>query len=204
MNGNQLLTGAFGIVIVPDNDTQERSRALAAELLEGRAEFVLSPRDLPHLTLYHAKVAGLPSTELVERARRLEDRLGGLRLRLQRLGFAGGNFLFWDVDWNTDREGRLRDAHEEALQLSHYLDRSAPPKATSEEGLQLTPPELSNVEAYGHPLVRDLYRPHITLGFMRGLENSLALPRTEEEWTVQVSEVRAAEIGFPGRVERLL
>lgn len=198
------LSGAVGIVLVPDAETQRVSRMLASELLGGHADFVLGNGDLPHLTLYHGKVSKAPTSEIGNLTRGIAETLVGSELTLRSLGFAGGNFLFWDVDWGSDSHHHLRNSHDRALTLAQYLDKGAPAKAVSEEGLKLTAEELSNIERYGHPWVGALYRPHITLGFGVGLETKVNLPRNQEYAKFTVAGVHLARIGFPGRVEEVL
>lgn len=57
---------------------------------------------------------------------------------------------------------------------------------------------------HGHPWVKELYRPHITLGFGPDLDRVLRLSTAREEWELEVSSVEFAKIGFPGLVEGLI
>ena len=197
------LSGAYGIVAIPDVRTQERSCILAKMLLGNSASYYLGENDLPHLTLYHGKIVNAPIDFIKKTQNSISELLRGYRLKLSALGFAGSNFLFWDVDGTTD-QGQLQQAHQMALGLAQFLDKTSEAKATSEEGLNLSPEELNNILRYGHPWVGKLYRPHITLGFGVNLEHTTTLPVLKDDWELEVSSVEIAQIGFPGRIEQLL
>src|SRR5437868_729081 len=59
VEGN-LLAGALGFVLIPDLETQKRSRKLAEDLASNHAQYYLKEADLPHVTLYHGKVQNVP------------------------------------------------------------------------------------------------------------------------------------------------
>lgn len=90
-----------------------------------------------------------------------------------------------------------------ALTLVQYLDRSTVAKAVSEEGLSLKEAEQENVLRFGHPLVRSLYMPHITIGFHQGL-SALMASDIEVPWTMEVASVELVKVGHPGRVEEII
>lgn len=57
---SEVVSGAVGFVILPDNDSINIAYDLAAQLMPLDSEFILSPGSLPHLTLYHSKLNGFP------------------------------------------------------------------------------------------------------------------------------------------------
>ena len=197
-----VLSGALGIVVVPDQETVQRSYVLAAEILPRGSEYVLAPGSLPHLTLYHGKLRDVPMREALQMVSELRGILVGQRFSLGPIVAYGGNFVFWNVAQDSDTK-LLKEAHSRALSVAQFLDRTLESKATSEEGLVLSQPELENVRQYGHPLVRQLYAPHITLGFHRGIARSLA-PGLHNRAEFSVASVDMARIGFPGQVESLV
>ena len=202
VSAEAFLSGALGIVIVPDQATIERAYALAAEILPPKAEYVLAAGSIPHLTLYHGKLKDVPADEVRRVVTDIRMILAGQRFSLGPIIAYGGNFVFWNVEQNTDIK-LLLEAHGKALAVAQFLDRMSEAKATSEEGLTLTEVELENVKQFGHPLVRQLYTPHITLGFHRGISQTLATG-LYENFEFSIASIEMARIGYPGRVKSLV
>ncbi len=198
-----LLSGALGLVIVPDHATIERAYALAEEIMPKDAEYVLRRGSLPHLTLYHGKLADVPGLAASEALKELQTELVGQKFTLKEIVAFGGNFIFWNVDRSSRACEVLQASHAKALNLAQYLDRSAVAKAVSEEGLSLNEAELENVRRFGHPLVRALYMPHITIGFHHGISAHIASD-IEFQWPMEVASVELVKVGHPGRVEEII
>jgi 2'-5' RNA ligase len=198
-----LLSGALGLVIVPDHATIERAYALAEEIMPKDAEYVLRRGSLPHLTLYHGKLADVPGLSVSETLKELRTELVGQKFTLKEIVAFGGNFIFWNVDRSSPACEVLQASHATALNLAQYLDRSTVAKAVSEEGLSLKEAELENVRRFGHPLVRSLYMPHITIGFHHGL-SALMASDIEVPWAMEVASVELVKVGHPGRVKEII
>ena len=197
------LSGPLGLVVVPDCATIERAYALAEEIMPRDSQYVLGKDSLPHLTLYHGKLANLPVITASEILKELRTQLIGRKFTLNNIRSFGGNFIFWNVDLVSSADNILQGAHITALKLSQHLDRSASSKAIAEEGLSLTAGELENVRLFGHPLVRSLYMHHITLGFNQGISGDIA-DEIKCEWSIEVASVELVKIGHPGRVEGVI
>jgi hypothetical protein len=116
---------------------------------------------------------------------------------------SGGNFIFWNVDPSSSGVEVLHRSHSDALSIAKYRAKSSVAKAISEEALSLTDAELENVRLFGHPLVRSVYAPHITLGFHPGISDQLAA-RLECDWSFEVASVELVKSGHPGRVEEII
>jgi 2'-5' RNA ligase len=196
---NASLSGALGLVLIPDPHTIEKSYALASQVLPEGSEYVLGQHSLPHITLYHGVLREVPLRMVRELRQRIHVLLEGEELRLRDISLFGGNFVFWNVE-NPSRG--LLSAHVEALSLAQYLDPRGISKATSEEQLALTEAQLANVKQYGHPLVKEFFQPHITLGFQKGLEASIKSERNA--WIARIHTVEFVRVGFPGRVEEVI
>lgn len=197
-----VLSGALGIVIIPDQETVERAYALAAEIFPSESEFILGAHSIPHVTLYHGKLQGAPACDVFHVLSSIRELLVGKQFSLGSIVAFGGNFVFWNIEQNVNKTS-LDLAHREALSMATFLDRTAEAKATSEEALVLSEEELENVKHYGHPLAGRLYTPHITLGFHRGIARHLKSGlRRESE--LSVAAVELARIGYPGRVESIV
>lgn len=200
---DQLLSGPLGVVIIPDEITISAAHAAAREILPPDSEFILDSGSIPHLTLYHGKFSALPLSVVTAVLAEIRTNLRGVEFQLGPVTGFGGNFIFWDVEQSGPGIAALNSTHLRALKLSEYLDREAAPKAVSEERLSLRPEELENLRTYGHPLVRDQYAPHITLGFHAGVAGSIpaGLVRTQR---VTVASVELVRVGYPGRVEAVV
>ncbi len=194
--------GGYGFVAVPDRATIEQSYQLAAAIFPQDSEYILAPGCLPHITLYHSKMRDVPLGWANKLTTEINSSLAGITIDLNALICFGGKFIFWNVDPASAAYPLLKTAHERALELAQYLDQSAVRRA-DEEGLTLTVNEKENVAKFNHPLVRDLYLPHITLGYdarCKGLINE----GVSERWSMQIESVRFAEIGHPGVVKKVV
>jgi 2'-5' RNA ligase len=197
------LSGALGLAIIPDQATIKRAYALAEEIMPKDAQYVLSEGSLPHLILYHGKLEGIPESDARDTLRGLQSNLLGQKFVLKAIVAFGGNFIFWNVDPSSSGVEVLQRSHSDALSVARYLAKSSVAKAVSEEALSLTDAELENVRLFGHPLVRSLYTPHITLGFHPGISDQLACG-LECDWSFEVESVEVVKIGYPGRVEEIV
>lgn len=198
------LSGPLGLVIIPDQQTIDRAFKLAAEILPPGSEYILHPGSLPHLTLYHGKLRDVPVEEIALIVHDLRQSLVGHNFHLGKIVGFGGKFVFWNVNQDQALDSKvLSSAHEKALSLARFLDRASVPKATSEEGLSLSDAELENVRLFGHPFVRQLYTPHITLGFHRGVAQTIPA-NSMREVRFTVASVELVYIGYPGRVENVI
>lgn len=194
------LSGALGLVVIPDHATIQRAYALAEEIMPRDAEYVLREGSLPHVTLYHGKLDRIPQETALETLQSLQSDLVGKKFILNEIVTFGGKLIFWNVDPLCAGIEMLREAHLKALSVASYLDRTSEAKALSEEGLSLRDEELENVRLFGHPLVRSLFTPHITLGFQPRISEVLA-NSLKCEWSFEVASVELVKIGYPGRVE---
>lgn len=197
------LSGALGVVIIPDQATIAESYKLARNILPASSEYILSSRAIPHITLYHGKFLDVPTSEVQTILRDIRSDLHRANFSLGPIQCFGGNFVFWNVEPDDTTRHQLQLAHEKSLTLSRFLDRSAPPKATSEEGLSLYAAELENLKEYGHPLVRQSYLPHITLGFHRGLAAHVPNGQSNK-WHSSVGSVEFVRVGYPGTIEEIV
>lgn len=193
--------GRYGIVIIPDRTTVRLAQDLSR--LE-RPSFVFAGErtqmdfvpEYHHLTLFHARLVDAPEEAVHEILNRLTG-LPGQAIHLNGIRVYGEKFLFWDADISPV----LKEVHEIALGLAKFLDPSAK-SCAEEEMLEMSPEERANIEQFGHPLVRDHYRPHVTLGWnARGFEGLYPCPATHH---AHVRRVVFAEIGDYGCIKRII
>lgn len=187
-------SGSYGIVIKPDMYTGEKSIELAHSLTPD-AEYKVS---LPHITLYHGNVSDLPHQEIEKILNAAREILKDDIQELRTIDVFGGKFVFWDVVPNKI----MRQAHDAALGLSEFLDQTKLARAL-QEGLHLTQEQKLNMQNYGHPLVGNLYRPHITLAYDA---KGIVLPKdvTGYDWQMKVDSIHFAEIGNYGSVAKVI
>jgi 2'-5' RNA ligase len=197
-NNYKSFSGGYGFVAVPDYETIEKCYAFTKEKFPEDWEYLISPKYLPHITLYHSKMREVPEEFALEMRDNLASSLVGLNFTLNALECFGAKFIFWNVTPSGSSYERLIKCHQEALQLAKYLDKTASKRA-EEEGLVLTDREKENVELFNHPLVRDLYMPHITLAYDERAIGFLQKGESEN-FTMTIEKVEFAEIGHPGVV----
>lgn len=181
-------TGQSGIVLFPDGQTNREALRLSIECGGGNS-IDLGGRHTPHLTLYHSKLTSVPASEVNKTLDNLKDILP-IRLLFTEIAVFGGKYLFWD----TERTEVLMKAHERALDISRFfIPAGEQPVGTAH--ISLSSEEDLNVQKYGHPLVRALWRPHITLGYYpQGISREPSA-QTFEGFAVEVAFVRVGEMG---------
>jgi hypothetical protein len=194
MQDGQSFTGLYGLVLLPDEKTRNHALQLA-HINREKSHLDLGGRHEPHLTLYHAKLAGVPSSVVNEYLDTLAASLP-MPLTFTRIARFGGTFLFWDIE----RTEQLMGAHEFALGLSQYFDASGS-QPLDKEKVTLSPEESSNVKKFGHPLVHDLWRPHITIGFF---PDGISEENHPEVFEGGVTDVAFARMGEAGTIAEIV
>lgn len=196
----QVFNGGYGFVAILDAAANQKARELGARRYAKKCGEVAGLEyapGLPHVTLYHAKVQGAPADQV----RAVLNKLGPLvkeKISFGPVAVYGDKFLFW----NAEISSALREAHRQALALSTFLDPKARAPA-QQEGLILGEQERKNISQYGHPLVRNLQLPHITLGYdSAGLAQDQPVQHVTHIGTVE--RVVFACIGQYGRVEEII
>ena len=118
MSADAPISGFVALVIEPDAATIRAAYELAAALLPADAEQVLTHGDLPHVTLTQCALRDVPRAQVKSLIARLDQRLKGTLLPLERVVPFPGGFVFWTVDPDSPERPRLQAAHEEALTLA--------------------------------------------------------------------------------------
>ena len=152
------ITGQLGLVLLVDKDTLQEVIKTTPEYSANNLLNV-GIEHTPHITLFHSKLKNV-SMEVIDG---LLDRIIQslpIDLSFEEISVYGGKFLFW----NINRTPELASAHECALALSTYFVPEGE-QQTDKEKLALSKEEIENVKEFGHPLVRELWCPHITLGY---------------------------------------
>lgn len=190
--GKETFSGPLGWVIIPDRETQDVSRTLAQDF-NSDSEYLVSTA---HITLYHANLANVPLRLIEETSRTLSGSIGK-QFSLDEILPYGDKFLFWDVSTPSTE---IQNVHKLILgNYQQYLSKDEV-AAAKEEELDLTRHEMKNLELYGHPLVFELYRPHITL-----LYNSSGVNlKSRKNWGASIQNIQFVEMGNYGSVKKVL
>ncbi len=199
---NKTYSGGYGFVAIPDNKTIEKCYSLVKEKFPSDWEYLLTAGYLPHVTLYHSKMKEIPVDFARSMKEKLNASLKGLSFNLDNLVCFGRKFIFWNIESSGISYEKIMKSHIDALDLANYLDRAATKRA-EEEGLSLTVKEKENVELFNHPLVRDLYTPHITLAYDERAHDYLEVSATEKH-SMTIESVEFAEIGHPGIIIKVV
>lgn len=184
-----MFSGAYGIVLNLDPSTVAKAKSLTEGL---EADF---KSENIHLTLFHTKLKDAPLEAIRDIVGRCDEALRGRTLSFENIATFGDNFLFWD----SSKDPAVLKAHQIALELTDYLERTDLSGHTKGEQLTLSPEQSENIRLYGHPLVRGLYRPHITLAYhSKGFPDG-SFP-TSVRHEARIEGAMFAEIGQFGRV----
>lgn len=199
MKRKSSFTGDYGIVILPDPQTAEKSYEIAENFSSSGISYFLSRDNVPHVTLYHAQVAEASMNDVLELLIDIRGSLNGKSFRGGDIVVFRDYYLFWECKKSTDI---LRTAHEKSLRLARFL---APAKNRTDrcEEIRLTKREQKNVDRFGHPWCGSLFSPHITLGF--GTPPKLRIPDgLKEQWMMRIESVEFARIEYPGRIAEVV
>ena len=186
------VSGTLGFIIPPNNSTQKLLTSLVHKHSQ-KKDRIPTPF---HLSLYHGQLKNLP----VEVAKKLLADVSYLinkNYSLNSVEPYGDKFLFWNVE---KPHKYLQKAHETIVDtLSRYVDKEKVGLALK-EGLKLSSKELSNMEKYSHPLVKDLFLPHFTILF----RESGVTKTGNEKHEARVEEIQFAEIGSHSKIRRVI
>ncbi|MFB6181545.1 MAG: 2'-5' RNA ligase family protein [Candidatus Magasanikbacteria bacterium] len=193
--------GHYGFVLKPDSKIREKVEKIQQEFCPN-VEFKAGADGDIHLTLYHAPISTV-SKPKIDKIIKTVEATGILdeRLQLRELEIYGETFLFWSVSTIPEV---LTEAHKKALNLANFLQKEA---SESKENLAgLSEKEQENIKKYNHPLVKDLYKPHITIAYnSTGIEvESKKIENFSHSASIDIEEISFARIGDNGRVEENL
>lgn len=155
---NNGYSGQLGLILLLDDNTNSKAVKIAERYMTGN-KIDLARTHTPHMTLFHSKVKDVPSSFVKTSLDHLKSILP-ITLTFTQAACFGGKFLFWD----TERSSSLLEAHGYALNLAKFFTPLGE-QQSGKEKLGLSDEESANVSKYGHPLVNNLWRPHITLGY---------------------------------------
>jgi len=186
-------SGQIGIALLPNQETKNKSIALARQVRPNLLD--IGGTHHPHMTLYHARLSGVPSG-VVDVILKDVAALLPLSVSFYRIATFAEKFVFWDVSTLPV----LMSMHERALDLARYF--TAGEGAVGTESLKLPAEQVENVRRFGHPLMRNLWRPHITIGYDEG--GHPAFKEQESVWQGGFDRAALVEIGEYGTVKKIL
>lgn len=192
MQEKKSFSGCYGMVILPTKKTIKIIQQITKNL-DQNLNFLTK---IPHLTLYYANFKNIPKSFILKKLEVL-NRFKKIKLNLQEIQVYGDKFLFLNI---VEKE-KLQEPHLIALGLNKYLDKSKIPNA-KKENLTLSKEEKKNLKTYGHPLVKNLYLPHVTMAYnTKGFKKPL--PK-EKLIHFEIDEFVFARIGEFGAVEEVV
>lgn len=178
-------TGKYGIVLVPNTETRQQV-ILRSKHVEGNV-LDLGGKHHPHLTLYHADFVDLPE-DIVDGTLKAVAAQMPTMVHFYRIATYAKKFVFWDARL----AGPLMSLHKQALGLASYLKEDA--GAVGTEDLKLPEEQMENIRRFGHPLVGEQWRPHITVGY-RNEGPDIDEPKQYDAWFSKVAFVSIGEYG---------
>ena len=190
-----IFTGQLGFVLIPENKVEHRAVELTSGYKYG-SSIDLGGQHMPHITLYHAELENVPISVVFEFLNGLAATLP-LSLSFTNMASFGGKFLFWDVE----RSDKLVALHEYALGLSKYFVAPTGESQIDREKITLSSAESENMTKFGHPLVGELWRPHITLGYY---PSGVPYWTVSEKFEGSTALVAFARIGEFGTVSKII
>lgn len=163
-------TGQGGIVLYPDGTADRTARLSLRSIARNKVSF--KEGNIPHVSLYHAWLEGVPLDSIQQQLNVLERmrHLNSILLISKSMSFVGGHFIFWEFE----KTEVLISLHKSTLAtLSPYF--STPETDVKKEELVLPQVEADNIKQYGQPFVNEQWNPHITVGYCDSLQK-IVLP----------------------------
>ncbi len=190
-------SGQLGIVLFPDQKTTEKADNISKKFRNNQIFF--NGDTQPHISLYHSKLQDVPTDEIKRLFQLIKPLLSGETFTLKEINVFGGKFVFWDVVKDTAK--MLFKSHNTTLKnLSIYFLKEGEQQADREK-ITLSTEETFNVRNFGHPLVGKLWRPHITLAYLKNLKSA---EQYTEEMNFSIKSIGFVEIGDYGIIKKLL
>ncbi len=186
-------TGQYGFVLLPEQRLQQESCAISASI--GNNSISLGRTHEPHLTLYHTKVCDVPEVFVDRLLHEIGMQLP-ISVSFTTVTSFGEKFMFWNARCSAD----LLKLHQHTLQLSKYFHASGI-QQTDTEKVTLSTKELCNVKYFGHPLVHDMWQPHITVGYVPTGVNMYSRKHIMDGFCNSVAFV---EVGSYGTIARII
>lgn len=186
-------SGQIGIALLPDAKTKAKSIALAREIHPNMLD--IGGVHHPHATLYHARLNDVSASMVGGLLKDLAEVLP-LSVSFYRTASFADKYLFWDVIVLPV----LMGMHERTLELARYFTPGE--GAVGTESLKLPAEQEENVRRFGHPLMRNLWRPHITVAYDDG--GYPAFKEREAHFAGGFDRVALVEIGEYGTVKKIL
>lgn len=188
-------TGQFGIALLLDSETSRTAVGINRYLASGNA-IDLQNKHIPHVTLYHAAFENAEIENIFDVLSLVKSALPKHHMRFRRIDVYSEKFVFWHL------EDKLSYMYAHLIALSLSALRSIPEQSQADkENLTLSEDEQRNMDWFGHPLVKDLWQPHITVGYYPdgagGVTESV-------DWLGMVETVAFVEVGDYGTIKKIV
>ncbi len=191
----ETFTGQYGIVLLLDSEINRAALRINRNLNSGNA-IDFQDRHTPHVTLYHASFDNAQIDDVPMFLQEIKRVLPKHLMHFFQVKTYAEKFVFWHL---ADKKAYM-EAHLLAMILAPL--RSIPKQTqVQKENLTLSPAEQKNVELFGHPLVNELWQPHVTVGYYPDGAGDI------NESHSQIGKVEAVafvEVGDYGTIKRIV
>jgi len=185
------LTGQYGFVLRLPPDIEDGVRELSREYAGNELDF---SQVVPHCTCFHTYLADAPVDHIREIHTLLNASLP-ISLDLHRFDVYGEVFVFWDATITAP----LRMLYDKALGLARYHCSG---DGKGEKLRNLPARQLENIRRYGHPLVGEDWRPHVTVAY--NAKGIAQVSRATLPVQCTIRDAAFAKIGHAGSVTEVV
>lgn len=143
----------------------------------------------PHMTVYAPEYPEENKTQVIARAEEIVKETQPFALRFTEVKNVEGFIGVY-----AEKTVKLMRLHERLIEALNPLREAGhrEKEAGKLDGFSFSPKEQENMQRYGHPWVRSLYDPHLTLTRLKDAE---AAARAAEELAWRIEEMFVQKIG---------
>ncbi|MBI5127648.1 2'-5' RNA ligase family protein [Candidatus Roizmanbacteria bacterium] len=197
------VTESLNIVLLPDSAAQKMAISLSKKLAQRfPTEFVLNQNDvLPHITLYQTDFPKKNLERIKSTIGKISKQIKPFKIRLSSFSSLS-NFLFW----NIKKSEKLLALHNRIISELNPL-REGYIKKELLNIKNLYPGVQEDVNHYGSLLVGKNYLPHLTITFLKKLEDvkeALKLFHYKAPINFRVQSISLGLSGRFGTVNKLI
>lgn len=177
----------LNVALKVPNDAAERAIRLSHGIAEEhKAFFILDGEELhPHITVYSTEYPANNRDKIFESLKNVSRRNKSMNLRFTDFGAEYG----W-IGINIKNSREILNLHKEVitelnpLRDGHIREEYGEPSRKHPIKIEFSPEQQENIDNYGHPMVMDLYKPHMTIIRLESVEE--AATATEDlKWGVE-------------------
>jgi 2'-5' RNA ligase len=171
----KIMESKLGLAIIPQQDLREQIINLSSQIsAENPLSYTLSQdTNIPHMTLFQGIFDNKKNMREHFQRFATSTAYAHIQIKLDSMAIFGGSFIFYDVSKNS----QIHALHEKTLEYFAPLTTITDEPIAKNQGIILTEKEQEYMSKYGYPLVKELYRPHFTIGRVLNTTNLPALDK---------------------------